>query len=56
MDPLLTTLGLVLVALLGARLSFSTQSVPAGPRMLLTTGVHFLALGYLLGPGALGLL
>lgn len=55
MDPLVATLILVLLAILGARVSFSPQRVPTGPRMLLTTGVHFLVLGYLLGPGGLGL-
>ncbi|HSR42270.1 MAG TPA: hypothetical protein VLL48_08865, partial [Longimicrobiales bacterium] len=56
MDPLLATLVLIVLALLGARFSFSTQRVPAGPRLLFRTGIHFLVLGYLLGPGGLGLL
>lgn len=56
MDPLLTTLVLILLALLGARFTFSTQRVPAGPRLLFRTGIHFLVLGYLLGPGGLSLL
>jgi hypothetical protein len=56
LDPLLSTLALVLLALLGARFSFSTERVPAGPRLLFRTGTHFLLLGALLGPAALGLL
>ncbi len=56
MDPLLATLALILLALLGARVSFSTQRVPAGPRLLFRTGAHFLLLGFLLGPVVLGLM
>jgi len=56
MDPLVATLVLIALALLGARLSFRVDSVPLGPRLLLGTGVHFLLLGVLLGPMALGLL
>lgn len=55
MDPLLSTLVLILLALLGARVSFSTERVPAGPRLLFRTGIHFLVLGYLLGPQGLAL-
>jgi multidrug transporter EmrE-like cation transporter len=55
MDPILALLVLILVALLGARLSFSTQRVPAGPRLLFRTGIHFLFLGFLLGPSVLGI-
>lgn len=55
MDPVLATLVLILVALLGARFSFSTQRVPAGPRLLFRTGIHFLFVGFLLGPSMLGL-
>jgi hypothetical protein len=55
MDPLVATLFLVLLALLGARLSFSTESVPAGPRLLFRTGTHFLFVGFLLGPPVLAL-
>lgn len=50
MDPLLSTLVLILVALLGARFSFSTRRVPAGYRLILRTGMHFLFIGFLLGP------
>lgn len=50
MDPLVSTLVLILLALLGARFSFSTERVPSGPRLLFRTGTHFLFLGALLGP------
>ncbi|MGW8267988.1 MAG: cation:proton antiporter domain-containing protein, partial [Longimicrobiales bacterium] len=56
MDPFLSTLLLILLALLGARFSFSTISVPPGPRLVFRTGTHFLFLGLILGPHALGLL
>jgi hypothetical protein len=56
MDPFLSTLLLILLALLGARFSFSTESVPLGPRLIFRTGTHFLFLGLVLGPNALGLL
>jgi hypothetical protein len=55
-DPLLGTLVLLLLALLGARFSFSTERVTGGPRLLFRTGIHFLALGFLLGPAGVGLL
>ncbi len=56
MDPLVATLFLVLIALLGARFSFSTERVPAGPRLLFRTGTHFLFVGFLLGPPVLELM
>jgi len=56
MDPFLSTLILILLALVGARFSFSTERVPAGPRLVFRTGTHFLFLGFLLGPHLLGLL
>lgn len=56
MSSLVPVLVLIVVALLGARTSFSTKQVPAGPRLLLRTGTHFLLVGFLLGPGGLGLL
>ena len=56
MDPFLSTLVLILLALLGARFSFSTSSISAGPRLVFRTGTHFLILGLILGPHALGLL
>ena len=56
MDPFVPTLILILLALLGARFSFSTISVPPGPRLVFRTGTHFLFLGLALGPHALGFL
>lgn len=56
MDPLVGTLVLIALALAGARVSFSTERVGPGPRLLFRTGTHFLALGFLLGPAGLGLL
>ena len=56
MSSLLAVLVLIVVALLGARFSFSTKSAPPGPRLLLRTGTHFLLVGFLLGPRGLGLL
>jgi hypothetical protein len=55
-NPLVTTLILILLALLGARFSFSTIRVAMGPRLLLRTGIHFLFIGFVLGPHALDLL
>lgn len=55
MNPLLGTLVLILLALLGSRVSFSTVRTRLGPRLLFRTGIHFLALGFLLGPSAVGL-
>lgn len=56
MDPLLATLVLILLALLGARVSFSTQRVPPGPRLLFRTGIHYALAGVALGPLGLELL
>ncbi len=56
MDPLFATLILILLALLGARFSFSTERVTLGPRLLFRTGIHFLLIGFVLGPVGLGLL
>ncbi|MDH5758635.1 MAG: cation:proton antiporter [Gemmatimonadota bacterium] len=56
MDPLLASLVLISLALVGARLSFSTDRVPQGPRLIFRTGTHFLFVGFALGPGGLGLL
>jgi hypothetical protein len=53
MDPLLATLILILFAFLGARFSFSAESVPAGPRLLFRTGTHFIFVGFVLGPSAM---
>lgn len=56
MDPLVSTLVVILLALLGARLSFSTERVPEVTRLLFRTGTHFLFIGLALGPLALDLL
>ncbi len=56
MDPLVGTLVLLLLALFGARFSFSTERVRQGPRLLFRTGTHFLLLGMLMGPVGLGIL
>ena len=56
MGNLLGVLVLILLALLGARLSFSTERAGLGPRLLFRTGTHFLLVGYVLGPFGLGLL
>jgi hypothetical protein len=56
MDPIVSTLILILLALVGARISFSTLQVPPGPRLVFRTGTHFLFLGFILGPKLLGLL
>lgn len=55
MKALLAVLILVLAGLLGARFGFREERGPLGLRLLLATGTHFLVLGYLLGPQALGL-
>ena len=55
MDPLLATLILISLALVGARFSFSTANVAAGPRLLFRTGTHFIVIGFVLGPSMLGL-
>jgi hypothetical protein len=54
-DPLLASLILILLALLGARFSFGARRVPSGVRLILKTGTHFLLFGFILGPAALGL-
>ena len=55
MDPLLATLILISLALVGARFSFSTTNIAAGPRLLFRTGTHFIVIGFVLGPSVLGL-
>jgi Kef-type K+ transport system membrane component KefB len=54
-SPLVGVLILILLGLLGSRFAFDPARAPLGPRLILTTGTHFLLLGLLLGPG-LGLL
>jgi hypothetical protein len=56
LEPLLPTLVVIVLALLGAHLSFSTSGAPLGPRLALRTGTPFLAIGFVLGPSGLGLL
>lgn len=56
MNSLVATLVLIVVALVGARVSFSTEKAPPGPRLLFRTGTHFLLVGFVLGPIGLGLL
>ncbi len=55
MDPLVSTLILIALALVGARLSFSSSGKVSGPSLLLQTGAQFLFVGFLLGPEVLGL-
>ncbi|MFW6201488.1 MAG: cation:proton antiporter, partial [Gemmatimonadota bacterium] len=55
MNPLVGALVLILLGLLGARLSFAEARVPLGPRLLISSGTHFLFLGFLLGSHALAL-
>ncbi len=55
-DPLVSTLALIVIALLGARFSFSNAPVASGPRLLFRTGIHFLFMGFVLGPSVLGFL
>ena len=50
MDPLVASLIVILVALLGARFTFSTERIAAGPRLVFRTGIHFLFVGMVLGP------
>jgi hypothetical protein len=54
-DPLLATLILIVLALVGARFSFSTGNIAPGPRLFFRTGTHFILIGFLLGPAVLGL-
>jgi len=54
MEPLVGALVIILVALAGARLSFSAERIPLGPQLLFRTGTHFLVIGFLIGPSGLG--
>jgi len=56
MDTLFPALVLIVVALLGARVSFSTERSRLGPRLLFRTGAHFVLVGFVLGPSGLELL
>lgn len=55
MDPLLATLILIILALVGARFSFSTTNIAQGPRLFSRTGTHFILIGFVLGPSVLNL-
>jgi len=56
MNPLVGALVLILLGLLGAKLSFTTARAPLGPRLIFSAGTHFLFFGFLLGSNGLGLL
>jgi Sodium/hydrogen exchanger family len=56
MGSLLPTLVLIVLALVGARVSFSTEHVRLGPRLLFRTGTPFVLLGFALGPSGVRLL
>ena len=55
MNALLGALALLLAGILGARVPFATAA-PLGPRLLVSSGTHFLFLGLLLGSHGVGLL
>lgn len=55
MDALLAVLVLVVLGILGARFGFRDREAPLGVRLFLSTGTHFLVLGFLLGPHGAGL-
>lgn len=56
MNPLVGVLVLVLLGLLGARFTFNEARAPLGPRLLVSSGTHFIFLGFLLGSNAFALL
>lgn len=56
MSPLLGVLLLVLLGLLGSRFSFSARRGTLRSRLLISSGTHFLFLGFFLGSNVLGLL
>ena len=56
MNPQLIALLLLLVALLGAQLTFTQRPVPLGPRIIIAIGGPFVVLGFLLGPHLTNLL
>lgn len=56
MTALVGALVLFLLGLAGARLSFTAETAPLGPRFFFIAGTHFLLIGLLLGPHMLGLL
>lgn len=56
MNPLIGALVLILLGVLGGRLSFRASDAPLGPRLILSAGTHFLFLGFVLGSQGVGLL
>lgn len=56
MRLLLTVLALVLVSLLGARFGFRSERASLGFRLFVSTGSHFVLIGFLLGPHVGGLI
>ena len=56
MRLLLTVLALVLVSLLGARFGFRSQRASLGFRLFVSSGSHFVLIGFLLGPHVAGLI
>jgi Kef-type K+ transport system membrane component KefB len=55
-SPILTVLLLVLIALVGAQLTFGRREVPLGPRIFIAIGGPFLFVGFALGPHVTGIL
>ncbi len=56
MNSLVGVLILIVLGLLGARLSFNTDRAPTGSRVIIATGAHLLLFGFLLGSNVLGVL
>ncbi|MCL7962818.1 MAG: cation:proton antiporter [marine benthic group bacterium] len=56
MRLLLTVLALVLVSLLGARFGFRSRRASLGFRLFVSSGSHFVLVGFLLGPHVAGLI
>ncbi len=50
MNPVVVALLLLLVALIGAQLTFGRRQVPLGPRIFIAIGMPFLFLGFAFGP------
>jgi Kef-type K+ transport system membrane component KefB len=55
-NPILVVVLLLLIGLVGARLSFSRREVPLGPQLFVAIGGPFLFLGFIIGPHLLRLL
>ena len=55
MRLLLTVLALVLLSLLGSRLGFRSQRASLGIRLFVSSGSHYVLMGFLLGPHGAGL-